>query len=190
MTARARAASERVEAAVVACSPALLAYFTRRVDSPDDAADLLAETLLTLWRRVSALPANDDEVRPWMFGIARNTLLHYRRGKARQQALAERLRGILAVTPQPGFADGAEFDDLHDALRTLDERDREIIALVHWDGLTLAEAGRVLKLKEGTVRSRYHRARRALRSRLDPPEASDETPTPTAAGAHIAVSSS
>ena len=55
----------------------LLAYFLRRTD-PDDAADLLAETFLFAWRRISAVPQN-DAARLWPFGVARNTLLDYRR---------------------------------------------------------------------------------------------------------------
>lgn len=158
---------DRIEAAVRDASPDLLAYFARRVDSTEDAADLLAETLLAVWKRIAALPTDAGEVRPWMFGIARNTLLHYYRGKRRRAALADRLRGILATESQPGFIDSSEFDGLHEALRILGEVDREIITLVHWDGLSLAEAARVLKLKDGTVRSRYHRARTALREQLE-----------------------
>lgn len=158
---------DRIESAVRDTSPDLLAYFARRVDSPEDAADLLAATLLAVWKRVDALPSDAGEVRPWMFGIARNALLHYYRGKRRRASLADRLRGVLAAEPRPGFADASEFDALHDALRTLDEVDREIMALVHWEGLSLVEAARILKLKDSTVRSRYHRARAALRKQLE-----------------------
>lgn len=44
---------------------------------------------------------------------------------------------MLDVTPQPGFVDDAVFDELHSALATLDQWDRNIIDLVHWDGFTL-----------------------------------------------------
>ncbi|QNA94162.1 sigma-70 family RNA polymerase sigma factor [Microbacterium sp. Se63.02b] len=147
-------------------SPALLAYFVRRVEPPDMAADLLADTLLTLWRRANALPARDEEIRPWMFGIARNILLHHRRSAARRHALAERLRRQLCTEPRPGFADAPTFDELHDALRALGETDRDIITLLHWDGLSLEEIAGVLRLKSATVRSRYHRARERLRHQL------------------------
>lgn len=160
----------RVEKTVTECAPALLAYFARRVDRPDDAADLLSETLLVLWRRAAAMPTVDAQVRPWMFGIARHVLLHHRRSVGRQRAVTDRLRSILEATPHAGFADPTEYDELHAALRTLDAIDREIIGLVHWEGLSLAEAARVVRLKEGTVRSRYHRARATLRRSLTPAE--------------------
>jgi len=166
VTGRTSDARRRIEDAVAQSSPALLVYFARRVQPSHQAADLLAETLLILWKRAASLPARDEEIRPWMFGIAHNVLLHHQRATGRQRALADRLRSMLDVTSQPGFAGDAVFDELHAALATLDQLDRDIIGLVHWDGFTLAETSRILGLKEGTVRSRYHRARGTLRSRL------------------------
>lgn len=166
MSGRADEKRRRIERAVPEHSPALLAYFVRRVDPAHLAADLLAETLLALWKRANALPDNDDEIRPWMFGIARNVLLHHRRGAARHHALADRLRSQLSTEQASGFADPTAFGELHEALRLLDQTDRDIIALRHWDGLPLVEIARVLRMKEGTVRSRYHRARERLREEL------------------------
>jgi len=156
----------RIEDAVAANSPALLAYFARRVLPSHEAADLLAETLLILWKRAGALPARDEEIRPWMFGIARHVLLHHQRSTVRRRAVADQLRSILTITPSTAFADTALYEELHTALSALDQVDREIIALVHWDGFALVEASRILGMKEGTVRSRYHRARAALRTQL------------------------
>ncbi len=156
----------RIETAVETNAPMLLAYLARRVRSSEDAADLLADTLLVLWRRAAALPVRDEEVRPWMFGIARKVLLRHIRGTTRRAALADRLRGELERTPHPGLADPADRIDLHRALAELQAIDRDIILLHHWDGLTLVEIGRTLRMKDGTVRSRYHRARSALRDAL------------------------
>lgn len=157
----------RMEAAVRAHAPDLLAYFARRVRSESDAADLLADTLLALWRRASSLPPADDEVRPWMFSFARGILLHHFRGVTRRHALADRLRDELAGTAHPGFADSDEYDDLCGAVRALDAVDRDIIGLVHWEGFSLVEVSRILRMKEGTVRSRYHRAKARLREQLE-----------------------
>lgn len=157
----------RVENATRAHAPALLAYFARRVEQPHDAADLLAETLLVLWRRASSLPVDDAEVRPWMFGIGRNVLMHHRRRVLRQRAISDKLRSILSATPRPGFSDASEHDSLHRAIGTLDAIDQDIIGLVHWEGFSLVEVSRIVGMKEGTVRSRYHRARTTLRTQLE-----------------------
>ncbi|WP_105034845.1 RNA polymerase sigma factor [Cryobacterium aureum] len=166
MSARTEDKRSRISRAVPEHAPALLAYFARRIDPPYDAADLLAETLLILWKRANGLPADDDEIRPWMFGIARHVLLHHQRSTARRNALADRLRSQMSLVVRPGFSDSSTFDDLHDAIRELDQTDRDIIGLHHWDGLSLVEVSRVLRMKEGTVRSRYHRARERLRHEL------------------------
>lgn len=174
MSARNTQRHNRIEHAVSAHAPALLAYFARRVDPSHDAADLLSETLLIVWKRAASLPSNDEEIRPWMFGVARNVLMHHHRSGIRRQAAADRLRSQLSATITPGFVDSPVFDDLHDALRTLDQIDRDIIGLLHWDGLSLVEVSRVLSIKEGTVRSRYHRARSRLRDEFNADTQADE----------------
>lgn len=166
MSARIDARTARITAAVDANASDLLAYLARRVDQPEDAADLLSETFLVLWRRASSLPEADSELRPWIFGIARKILLRHYRHSTKQRAISDRLRSILLVVPHPGFADPTEHSELHDAISRLDPVDRDIIGLVHWEGFSLVEVSRIVAMKEGTVRSRYHRARTSLRSQL------------------------
>ena len=137
----------RIERAVSEHAPALLAYLTRRMSPPHEAADILAETLLILWKRAASLPSLDEEIRPWMFGIARNVLLHHQRSAIRQRAVADRLRNQLLTDHSPGLVDSTEFDDLHRILRELDPVDRDIIGLVHWEGFSLVEVSRILRLK-------------------------------------------
>ncbi|MFK3677981.1 RNA polymerase sigma factor [Microbacterium sp. NPDC090218] len=141
---------------------ALFAYFARRVVSTDDAADLTGEVLLTMWRRVEAMPSEPVEARMWMFGIARNVLANHRRALSRRRKLSDRLKGEALVS---GDARPVR-DDVWEALDALPTGDREIIQLVHWDGFSLAEAGRILGKKPATIRSRYSRARAKLRADL------------------------
>ena len=49
------------------------------------------------------------------------------------------------------------------AVRALPPAEREVLLLVAWDQLTVAEAARMLGVPQGTARSRLHRARTALR---------------------------
>ncbi|QEW01905.1 sigma-70 family RNA polymerase sigma factor [Microbacterium lushaniae] len=114
------ARTARVAAAVDTNASDVLGYFARRVDQPEDAADLLSETFLVIWRRASSLPPTDAEMRPWIFGIARKVLLRHYRHTTRQHALADRVRTILSVTPHPGFHDPSEHPELHEAIARLD----------------------------------------------------------------------
>lgn len=153
----------RVERLIESNTPALLAYFLRRTSDPADAADLLGDALLVIWRRAKALPTDDSEARLWMFGVARRVLANQRRGQRRRSAMQDRLRAQLSETLWEPDTDRI---DLASALRQLPAVDQEIIRLVHWDGFSQAEAAQLLGLPEGTLRSRHHRARQQLRGML------------------------
>lgn len=161
----------RVSALAALHSSSLLAYFTRRVHQREDAADLLGETLLVLWRRARDVPSDDDAARLWLYGVARKVLATHRRTGTRRHALTTRLRTELAAHDDQQPTEDPRLSTLQQALDELDPQDQEIIKLVHWDGFSLTDAARIIGKRPGTVRSRYHRARARLRARLDIPEA-------------------
>jgi RNA polymerase sigma factor (sigma-70 family) len=153
------------------CGP-ILGYVLRRTENPDDAADVIAETFLTAWRRLEAVPAG-DEARLWLYGVARRVLANYRRGERRRAVLADRLRAELAAGYRPAQCTG-ELAEFADAFRSLAEADREVLALVGWEGLDRGQAAAVLGCSRNAVRIRLHRARRRLadacgRQQANPP---------------------
>lgn len=156
-----------VRTALREASVDLLGYFERRVDPRADAADLLAEVMLTAWRRVDQLPEDPERRRMWLFTIAGHVLANHRRSARRRSALADRLRGLVAV-PSPG-PDPGEAHAVRDAVRRLPAAQRDVVTLVHWEGFTLAEAAEVLGLNPSTARSRYAAARSALHAALAVP---------------------
>jgi len=142
----------------------LLAYFERRVHVREDAADLLGETLLQVWRRHDALPDDATRQRMWLFTIAAHVLANHRRSGRRKVALANRLRDQVSVTPmQPDLGEQAA---VRDAVLHLHDAHRELIMLIHWDGFNVVEAAEVLGLNPSTARGRYAAARTALREAL------------------------
>src|SRR6266511_3820793 len=86
---------ERFRLIYQANSPPILGYVLRRTQSPDDAADVVAETFLTAWRRLDDLPRG-LEARLWLYGVARRVLANHRRGERRRLRLTERLRDDIA----------------------------------------------------------------------------------------------
>ncbi|MFK4789052.1 RNA polymerase sigma factor [Microbacterium sp. ZW T5_56] len=156
----------RIAAAAEREAPDLLAYFVRRVPAREDAADLLSETMLVLWRRARDAPSDDGQLRPWLFGVAHRVLQRHRRSWARREAATQRLRSELEGHSYSGFADSDDADRVRGALRVLAELDRQIITLVHWEGFTQAEAAAILGRNPSTVRTRYERARQRLRAVL------------------------
>lgn len=139
----------------------LLAYFVRRTPDHEDAADCVAETFVVLWRRRDSLPADEDAARAWVFGIARNVLSTFQRGRIRRSNLAERLRSELREDPVESPDTGFE-----DALARLRSDDAELVRLVAWEGFGVEEAGTVLGLTATAARKRYSRARATLRTLL------------------------
>ncbi len=140
----------------------LLAYLTRRVASPEDAADLYGEVMLTAWKRIDKLPESAERQRMWLFVIAAHTLSNFRRTTSRRRDLTERLRQELtATTPGP---DGPHA--VRDAVLRLHQAQRELVMLIHWDGFTIVEAAEILGLNPSTARSRYAVARSLLREAL------------------------
>jgi RNA polymerase sigma factor (sigma-70 family) len=154
----------RFEELYTAHHDSVLGYLLRRTDSHDDAADVLAETFLTTWRRVADVPPG-DQARPWLYGVARRTLANHRRGENRRSALAGRLRDDLAAAGPPAELDGAAGA----AFTALPESDRELLALMAWEQLDTAEIATVLGCSRNAVRIRLHRARRRFERLLDAP---------------------
>jgi RNA polymerase sigma-70 factor (ECF subfamily) len=163
----------RFDALARALGPRLLAHLARRVDPPADAADVLAETLIVAWRRLDDVPADERAALVWLLAVARRTAANHRRGRRRRTALVEALRDrVAAATPAP---DPAALD-LRRALGRLGRDDREILALVAWEGLTAAEAGAVLGLAPGAARKRLQRARERLGRELGEPAGGSARP--------------
>jgi len=160
------------EDAYRSCGTAVLGYALRRSASREDALDVVAETFAIAWRRRTDMPVEPEEVRPWLFGIARRCLANAVRSTTRARRLGQRLADSLtdAAVPDPStlHENRAESRLVFQALERLSAEDHELVTLVAWEGLTPAQAATVLGLSAGTARVRLHRARAGLRAALHP----------------------
>lgn len=154
-------AEQRFTDLMIEVGPELLNYFERRVG--EAGADLLAELMSTAWRRVGAIPVIHEEARMWLFGIARNLLRNDTRASIRRSRLADALRDS---APEGSGPDEAERHAIRDAVQRLEPDLAELVTLVHWEGFTIAEAGRLQGVTASTARGRYQRAKEALRDSL------------------------
>ncbi|MCA0145898.1 RNA polymerase sigma factor [Blastococcus sp. LR1] len=158
---------------------AVLGYALRRSASREDALDVVAETFATAWRRRADLPAAPDEVRPWLFGIARLCLANSIRSATRASRLGRQLADSFTegVVPDPSTVHESRTETslVREALDRLSAEDRELVTLVAWEGLSPSQAAVVLGLSPGTARVRLHRARAALRTLLSPSASEQET---------------
>jgi RNA polymerase sigma factor (sigma-70 family) len=145
---------------------AILAYALRRVEDPEDAADVVAETFLVAWRRLGEVPAGVG-ARLWLYGVARRVIANLHRTERRRtrlgQRLAESLRTELATHSTPS----GEAAEVLRAMVGLSDGDRELLLLVSWEELSPGEAAKVLEISSLAARSRLHRARRRLSALLE-----------------------
>jgi RNA polymerase sigma factor (sigma-70 family) len=131
------------------------------------AEDLTSAVFLQAWRHRSDVRFVGDSALPWLLGVATNLVRNQQRTLRRYQAALRRL------PPPPDEIDfvddlAGRMDDertvrrLLGLVERLPRRDREVLALCAWDGLSYAEAAVAMAVPVGTVRSRLSRARRRL----------------------------
>jgi RNA polymerase sigma-70 factor, ECF subfamily len=158
---------ERFSALHRANARPLLGFALRRAARPEDAADVVAETMLVAWRRIDEAP-DGAGARLWLYGVARRVLANNRRGLRRRDRLGERLRRDVQRLVVPDVALGVTAAaELRRALAALSADDREVLQLAAWEGLGPQEIATVLEASPVAVRSRLHRARARLRDELD-----------------------
>lgn len=147
------------------CYPRVLAYAASIVGR-QAGEDITSETFLVAWRQWATLPTPPL---PWLLGVARNLIREFRRRSGRQYELAVAEGRRLATG-----ADGPDIaEDVTDrvvllrALAGLSDADRELLTLVAWQGLTIAQTAHVLNCSTATLSVRLHRARRRLERAVD-----------------------
>ncbi|MFA1541404.1 RNA polymerase sigma factor [Actinomadura monticuli] len=149
---------ERFTAVYDACRQNVWAYAAAR-GGRQAADEVVSETFAVAWRRLADVP---DPPLPWLLGVARNVLRDGRRAEARRETFTAEL-GRSAARPAGDIAeDVAERLAVLRAMATLPERDREILILIAWQGLTPREAAGVVRCSPAALRVRLHRARRRL----------------------------
>ena len=90
-------------------------------------------------------------------------MANQRRSNRRRSALQDRLVLEASASSREQSTDG-EAAFVRDALNRLGSRDREVLLLAEWEGLTPAEIASVLGCLTVTARGRLHRARRRFRA--------------------------
>ncbi|HVW46662.1 MAG TPA: sigma-70 family RNA polymerase sigma factor [Solirubrobacterales bacterium] len=150
-----------------ACYRRVLGYAIRRTGGDRAAAeDAVSETFLIAWRRLDAIP---PDPLPWLLATARKVLANQRRTARRHSPDGPTIPLEAVADPAPGasvadrVADRQAFAEAFDSLSA---GDREVLALVSWDGLAPREAAAVLGCSAATFSLRLHRARRRLLKRM------------------------
>ncbi len=142
----------------------------RRTGSWSVAEDVAQSTFTTVWRRAVAGDLAElrlPSARPILFAFARREAANQLRSARRQARLAARIAAgrddLSADNTDEWLAAESAMRQINESLQILPQQQREVIALVRWSGLSLAEAAESLGVPVGTVKSRLNRAHCRLR---------------------------
>ena len=159
----------------------------RLARNPDDAEDVVAETVGRAWARLGEL-RDRQQFEGWLFRILHNTFIsNWRRRRCRQDletelelsdsessgatefSLFRQLHQPFLLwwgTPEDRLVEALLREDIARAIDALPDCYRIIIVLVEIEGYTYREVAESLGVPLGTVRSRLNRARSQLQERL------------------------
>lgn len=141
----------------------LRGYAARTLGSSSAAEDLVQETFLRAWRAGELFDATRGTARAWLFAILRNVIVDHTRTQARRPLTSVDAFEVATHDDADAVVDALA---LQDALLRLTAQHREVIYHGHFRDRTHHEIAQLLDVPIGTVRSRLHYARQALRRAL------------------------
>jgi RNA polymerase sigma-70 factor (ECF subfamily) len=129
----------------------------RRLGDRGRAEDAVQETFASIWRSAGTYRPDRGPGAPWLYAVARNAIVD--RARNRTEIPAD-----IPDEParEPGPPEHAEQGwvswRVHRALEELSEREREVISLAYWSGLSQSEVAEFLGIPLGTVKTRTRAA--------------------------------
>ena len=130
----------------------------RRLGDRGHAEDAVQEAFTAVWRSASTYRPERGAAGGWIYTVARNAIVDRlrRNGPTTDAELPE------LASSEPGPAQRAEQSDVawrvHRALEELQPREREVIELAYWSGLSQSEVAEYLHIPLGTVKTRTRSA--------------------------------
>ena len=141
------------------------AYASGLLRDRSAAEDVTAQAFERAYRKRNRFDPSRGSPRAWLFGIARNAALDELRRRGRQAELAT--EPVDEGTAVSGIAEQSERRlALREALAKLGARERELVALKFFAGLSNSEIAAVLGVSESNAGTRLHRALEKLRNEM------------------------
>jgi RNA polymerase sigma-70 factor (ECF subfamily) len=149
------------------CRDDVYAYVAGLLRDRHGAEDVTALAFERAYRRRRRFDPRRGSGRAWLFAIARNAALDELRRRQRTTSLAAEPEDVEAAEPDEDAELALRRTALRAAMRGLDHRDRELIALRFFAGLGHAEIATVLGISASNAGTRLHRAVDKLRRACD-----------------------
>lgn len=125
-----------------------------------EAEDIVQEAFLAIWRGAEGYDPSRASVRTWLLATVRNRAIDRLRSRARHDRRVEAATHEATLSPHDDtdLAERLHRDELgrraKAALEQIDERQRTVIEMAYFEGLTQNEISERLGIPEGTVKSR------------------------------------
>jgi RNA polymerase sigma-70 factor (ECF subfamily) len=149
---------------VAAMERPLLYYATSLTGSADSGLDVLQEVWIKAFRGIGRLK-NPGALRSWLYTLTHGIAVdRIRRNSSRERAEAVELEHF-QESEEAGFA-AEDAAAIHQALGELGLKHREVLVLHFLEDLSITEIASVVGRSEGTVKSRIHYAKQAMRKIL------------------------
>jgi RNA polymerase sigma-70 factor (ECF subfamily) len=147
----------------------LYSIILRSVTNHSTAEDLVQETFLRIWNRIHTFDVERGRLEGWIVAIARNRAVDYLRSLRSQPGeanttLEDLEHSALFVTRETEADRLTRRKEVGAALESLNEDQREVLELTHFQGLTQTEIAERLNKPLGTVKSLVRSALKALRA--------------------------
>lgn len=146
--------------------PLLLGVAKRILQDEAESEDVVQEAFVKLWQSGADLEIGDAGVRPWLRRVVTNQCIDRIRAGRRTDVTDEVPEQPVAATQFMSLAEHDLSARVSLALQGLPERQRQALALFHFEGLSQSEVAKALAVSDEAVESLLSRARRTLRGTL------------------------
>jgi RNA polymerase sigma-70 factor (ECF subfamily) len=146
-------------------APTLFSRLDRRCADRGIVEEAVQDTFVAVWRSAGKF-RGDGQVAAWIWGIAIRRLIGVLRRAPRTAVLLDEAAEEAVVSAEDQLLVGVEHGDLAGAMDRLSPELRMVVQATVLDGLTMREAGVLLGIPTGTVKTRASKARRELREAL------------------------
>lgn len=143
----------------------VLGYIRSKINNLQDAEDLAADVFVKVYEKYDSFDDTKASVSTWIFTITRNAVIDYFRTSKDYDEVPETIASDTSVEDE--VCNNDMLDSLAKALRNLDERERDIIVMRYYEGVSLKDIADRMGISYAYVRVLQNKALQALRDYLE-----------------------
>ncbi len=140
----------------------VLNYVNSKIQNMTQAEDLTSDIFLKIYEKLDTFDESKSSLSTWIFTITRNTLTDYYRTRKVFSEVPEDFRDDTCIDDE--ICNDEMLDTLADALESLDERERDLIILRYYKGMTLTEIAEQMDISYSYVKILHNKALSVMRN--------------------------